>query len=129
MLIHMREQIKTKPLIVPNIDDNPMPRNIDKNAVTTVETLLTVPTASTTSVNIWSSFVPLDCLGIALSSGVLDNLTGIILLLVSSRVWFQISTDNMSLMLLEDTLGGAVKLSCIVRFQPVIFTISMVVLN
>ena len=73
MLIHMREQIKTKHLIVPNIDDSPMPRNIVKNAVATVETFPTVPTASTTSVNIWSIFVPLNCLGIALSSGVLDN--------------------------------------------------------
>ena len=73
MLMHMREQIKTKPLIVPNIDDNPMPRNIDKNAVTKVEALLTVPTASTTYVNSWSSFEPLNCLGIVLSSGVLDN--------------------------------------------------------
>ena len=129
MSMHIREQIKTKPLIVSNIDDNPIPRNIVKKAVTQVDTFPTVPADSTTSINIFSISVPLNCLGTAFTIGVLDNKTDIRLLLVSSKVWFQILTDNMSLMLLEDTFSCAVKLSYTVKFQLVIFTISIVVLN
>jgi hypothetical protein len=71
--MHVREQIKTKPLIVPNIYDNPMPRIIEKNAAGKVETSPMVPAAFITSINIFSSLVPLNCLGIALNRGVIDN--------------------------------------------------------
>jgi hypothetical protein len=73
MFMHVREQIKTTPLIVPNIYDNPMLRIIEKNAVATVETLPMAPAASITSINICSSLVPFNCLGIALNRGVVDN--------------------------------------------------------
>ncbi len=126
--MHVREQIKTKPFIIPNIEDSPIPRTTVKNPVVIVPTLPAVPAASTTSINICSLLVPENCLGIVLLSGVVYNCTGIRFSLVSSRVWFQIFTYNWSLMLFADTLSGAVKFISTVRFQLVILTISSVVL-
>ncbi len=126
--MHVREQIKTKPFIIPNIDDSPTPRKNVKNPVVIVPNLLAVPAAYTTFINICSLLVPENCLGIVLLSGVVYNSTGIRFLLVSSRVWFQILTDNWSLILLADTLIGAVNFIITVRFQLVMFTISSEVL-
>ena len=93
-LMHVREQMKTKPFINPNICDSPMLITTDKNPVITVAILPEVPAASTTSIKIRSLLVPENCLGIVVLSGVVYNCTGIKLPLVSSRVWFQILTDN-----------------------------------
>jgi hypothetical protein len=114
--MHIKEQIKTKPFIVPSIYDNPIPRNTDNNPLVTVATFPAVLAASTTSKNICSLSVPENCLGIVVFSGVLYNCTGIRLPLVSRSVWFQISTDNRSLILAADTFSGAVKFICTVRF-------------
>ncbi len=62
--MHIKEQIKTKPFIVPSIYDSPTPITINNNPLVTVTTLLAEPAAYTAAINSCSLSVPENCLGI-----------------------------------------------------------------